>query len=159
MSDAGLVLIGLAILAGIVGIIVPVLPGALLVVGAILVWALIVSSATGWAVLAAAIVLIGAAQIVKYLVPGRRMRDAGVPNSTIVAGVVVGIVGFFVIPVVGLFLGFPAGVYLAERRRLGPHHHAWESTKHALKALGLSILIELTAVLLVAGVWLTVVLS
>lgn len=159
MSDAGLVLIGLAILAGIVGIIVPVLPGSLLVLGAILVWALIVSSATGWAVLAGATVLIGVAQIVKYLVPGRRMRDAGVPNRTIAAGAVVGVVGFFVIPIVGLFLGFPAGVYLAERHRLGPHHHAWESTKHALKALGLSILIELTAVLLVAGVWLTVVVS
>lgn len=159
MSDAGLLLIGLAILAGIVGILVPVLPGSLLVLGAILVWALIVSSATGWAVLAGATVLIGVAQIVKYLVPGRRMRDAGVPNRTIAAGAVVGIVGFFVIPIVGLFLGFPAGVYLAERHRLGPHHHAWESTKHALKALGLSILIELTAVLLVAGVWLTVVVS
>ena len=159
MNDAGLVLIGLAILAGIVGILVPVLPGSLLVVGAILVWALVVSSATGWTVLAVAVVLIGAAQIVKYLIPGRRMRDAGVPNSTIVAGVVLGIAGFFLIPVVGLFLGFPAGVYLAERHRLGPHHHAWESTKHALKALGLSILIELTAVLIVAGLWLTVVLT
>ncbi|HMS62834.1 MAG TPA: DUF456 domain-containing protein [Solirubrobacteraceae bacterium] len=159
MSDAGLLLIGLAILAGIVGILVPVLPGSLLVLGAILVWALVVSSATGWAVLAGATVLIGVAQIVKYLVPGRRMRDAGVPNRTIAAGAVVGIVGFFVIPIVGLFLGFPAGVYLAERHRLGPHHHAWESTKHALKALGLSILIELTAALLVAGVWLTVVLA
>jgi len=61
--------------------------------------------------------------------------------------------------VVGLFLGFPAGVYLTERHRLGPHHHAWESTRHALKALGLSILIELTAALLAAGLWLAVVLT
>ena len=159
MNDAGLVLIGIAILAGIVGVVVPALPGALLVLGAILVWALVVSSTTGWAVLAAAAVLIGVAQVVKYLVPGRRMRDAGVPGSTILAGAIVGIVGFFVIPIVGLFLGFPAGVYLAERHRLGPHHHAWESTKHALKALGLSIVIELAAALLAAGIWLTVVLS
>lgn len=159
MTDAGLVLIGLAILTGIVGIVVPVLPGALLVLGAILVWALAVSSTTGWAVLAAAAVLIGAAQVVKYLVPGRRMRDAGVPGSTIVAGAVVGIAGFFVIPVAGLFLGFPAGVYAAERRRLGPHRDAWESTRHALKALGLSILIELTAALLAAGIWLAAVLA
>lgn len=159
MSDAGLLLIGLAILAGIVGVVVPVLPGALLVVGAILVWAIVEGSATGWAVLAAAVVLVGAAQIVKYLVPGRRMRDAGVPNSTIVTGVVLAVVGFFVIPVVGLFLGFPAGVYLAERKRLGPHAHAWESTKHSLKALGLSILIELAAVLLAGGIWLTAALT
>lgn len=159
MSDAGLLLIGLAILAGIVGVVVPVLPGALLVVGAILVWAIVEGSATGWAVLAAAVVLVGAAQIVKYLVPGRRMRDAGVPNSTIVTGVVLAVVGFFVIPVVGLFVGFPAGVYLAERKRLGPHADAWESTKHALKALGLSILIELAAVLLAGGIWLTAALT
>jgi uncharacterized protein len=159
VDGPGLLLIGLAILAGIVGILVPVLPGSLLVLGAILVWALVVSSTTGWAVLAAATVLIGVAQIVKYLVPGRRMRDAGVPGSTILVGAVVGIVGFFVVPIVGLFLGFPAGVYVAERRRLGPHHHAWESTKHALRALGLSILIELTAALLAAGIWLTAVLA
>jgi len=159
MSDAGLLLIGLAILAGIVGIIVPVLSGSLLVLGAILVWALVVSSATGWAVLAGATVLIGVAQIVKYLVPGRRMRDAGVPNRTIAAGAVVGIVGFFVIPIVGLFIGFPAGVYVAERHRLGPHHHAWESTKHAIKALGLSILIELTAALVATGIWATAALA
>ena len=30
-----------------------------------------------------------------------------------------GVVGFFVVPVVGLFLGFVLGVYVAERRRLG----------------------------------------
>jgi uncharacterized protein YqgC (DUF456 family) len=158
MTTAGLALVALAILTGIVGIVVPVLPGALLVLGAILVWAIVESSATGWAVLAIAVVLIGAAQIVKYLVPGRRMRDAGVPGSTIVAGVVVGVVGFFVIPVVGLFLGFPAGVYLAERHRLRVHADAWDSTRHALKALGLSILIELTATLLAAGTWLAAVL-
>jgi uncharacterized protein YqgC (DUF456 family) len=159
MSDAGLALIGMAILAGIAGIVVPVLPGALLVVGAILVWAIAESSATGWAVLAVTTVLIGSAQVVKYLVPGRRMRDAGVPSSTIVTGVVLAIAGFFLIPIVGLFLGFPAGVYLAERRRLGPHQAAWESTRHALSALGLSILIELSAVLLATGIWLVAVLA
>lgn len=159
MSTAGLLLVGLAILVGIVGIIVPVLPGALLIFGAILVWALVVSSATGWAVLAAAAVLLGAAQVVKYLVPGRRMRDAGVPNRTIVVGVVVAVVGLFVIPFVGLFVGFPAGIYAAERQRLGGHRAAWESTKHALKALGLSILIELTAALAATGIWLAAALS
>ena len=137
----------------------PVLPGGLLVVGAILAWALVESSTTGWLVLAGAALLVGAAQLIKYLVPGRRLRDAGVPTTTVVVGVVVGIAGFFLIPFVGLFLGFPAGVYVAERRRLGPHADAWASTRHAVKAVGLSILIELTAVLLAAGLWLTAVLA
>ena len=86
---------------------------------AIAVWALAVGGATAWAVLGVAMLAIGVAQVVKVLVPGRRLRDAGVPRRSIVAGVVPAIVGFFVIPVVGFFIGFPLGVYVEERRRLG----------------------------------------
>src|SRR4051794_3519252 len=145
VSDPALVLVGLAITLGIVGVVVPVLPGALLVWAAILVWALAVGSATGWAVLACATVVIGVAQVVKVLIPGRRLRDAGVPRQSLWVGAGVAVVGFFVIPVVGLFLGFPLGVYAEERRRLGAHAPAWESTVHALRAIGLSIAIELGA--------------
>jgi len=158
VSDLGLVLVGLAIATGIVGVVVPVLPGALLTWAAILVWTLAVGGATAWAVLGVATLAIGGAQIVKVLVPGRRLRDAGVPRRSIVAGVLVAVVGFFVIPVVGFFIGFPLGVYLEERRRLGRHGAAWDSTQAALRAMGLSILIELTATVLAAGTWLAVVL-
>ena len=159
MSDLGLVLVGLAIATGIVGVVVPVLPGALLAWAAIAVWALAVGGATAWAVLGVATLAIGGAQIVKVLVPGRRLRDAGVHRRSIVAGVVLAVVGFFVIPVVGFFVGFPLGVYLEERRRLGRHAAAWDSTREALRAMGLSILIELTATVLAAGAWLAVVLT
>ena len=47
-----------------------------------------------------------------------------------------------------------ARIALAERVRLGAHDRAWPSTVHALKAIGLSILIELAAGLLMAGAWL-----
>jgi ABC-type phosphate transport system permease subunit len=68
-------------------------------------------------------------------------------------------IGFFVIPVVGFFIGFPLGVYLEERRRLGPHAPAWRSTQEALRAMGLSIVIELAATVVAAGAWLGAVLS
>jgi hypothetical protein len=96
---------------------------------------------------------------VKVLVPGRRLRDAGVPRQSIVAGLVLAVAGFFLIPVVGFFIGFPLGVYLEERRRLGGHPAAWYSTREALRAMGLSILIELTATVLSAATWLAVVIS
>lgn len=70
------------------------------------------------------------------------------------AGALLGIVGFFVIPVAGLVIGFVAGVYAAERRRLGSRRSARSSTRSALRAVGLSILIELGGALLAAGVWL-----
>ena len=155
MSDLGLVIVGLAIAVGIVGVVVPVLPGALLAWAAIAVWAFAVGSTTGWAVLAGTTLLIGGAQVVKVLVPGRRLRDAGVPRRSIAAGVILAVVGLFVIPFVGFFIG----VYVEERRRLGRHASAWRSTREALRAMGLSIVIELSATVVSAGAWLAVVLS
>ncbi len=146
--------VGLAILVGLAGVVVPVLPGLVLVLGAVLVWALERQDATGWVVLAVVAVVFAVGQVVKYLLPGRRLRDAGVPTSTMLAAVVLGIVGFFVIPVVGVFVGFVLGVYLAERLRLGTHAAAWPSTTRALRAAGWSVLIELAAGLLMAGSWL-----
>ena len=71
-----------------------------------------------------------------------------------VAGVVLGIIGFFVIPVVGLFLGFVAGVFLSESaRRRTSALTPWQDTVQALKAVGTNILIEILAGLLIIGVW------
>jgi hypothetical protein len=80
-----------------------------------------------------------------------------VPRRSIVIGALLGIVGFFVVPVVGLFVGFILGVYGSEQTQLGSHATAWPSTVHALKAVGVAILIELAAGLLVAATWLGVV--
>lgn len=137
---------------GIAGIIVPVIPGLLLLVGGLLLWAIDLNTSTGWVVVAIALGFLAIGTIVKYVVPGRRLKAAGVPRSTLVVGGVVGIVGFFVVPVVGLFIGFVLGVYAAERRRLGAAA-AGPATRHALRAVGLSIVIELTASLLAVATW------
>lgn len=146
------ILVALAIAVGIAGIIVPVLPGTVLVLGAILVWAVQVGTSTGWIVFAVATVLLAGGTVVKYLVPGRRLKSSGVPNRTLLVGALVGFIGFFVIPVVGLLIGFVLGVYVAERARVGAAL-AWPSTKEALRAVGVSILIELVAALLATVAW------
>lgn len=157
MDSAGLVLVGLGVIVGLVGIVVPILPGLLLIWGSVTVWALVERSDTAWVVLAIATVVAITSQVVKYVVPGRRLRDAGVPTRGILAGAVLGLVGFFVIPVVGLFLGFVAGIYAVEHLRLRNHQSAWRSTVHALKAVGLAILIEMLAGLLIGSAWLAAV--
>ena len=146
------VLVALAILVGLVGILVPILPGGVLILAAVLVWAIDVGGATAWSVFAVVALLLVAGTVVKYAVPGRRLRSSGIPSATTWFGVGLAIVGFFVIPVVGLFIGFVLGVYLAERRRVGAAA-AWPSTKEALRAVGVSILIELAAGLIAALVW------
>jgi uncharacterized protein len=146
------VLVALAIAVGVVGVVVPVLPGSLLVLAAILVWAWNIGGATAWAVFAVAALFLAVGAVVKYVVPGRRLKEGGIPGSTLLLGSVLGIIGFFVIPVVGLLIGFVLGVYLAELHRVGGQQ-AWPATKHALRAVGLSLLIELVANLLAAATW------
>ena len=145
-------LVAVAIAVGIVGVVVPVLPGTVLVLAAVLVWALDIGTSTAWAVFAVATTLLVAGSVVKYLVPGRQLKSVGVPNRTLLAGALLGFVGFFVVPVVGLLIGFVLGIYLAERARVGGAA-AGPSTKHALRAVGFSILIELVAACLAALAW------
>jgi uncharacterized protein len=152
----GELLVALVCLVGIAGTIVPVLPGAFLVGGAILVWAVVEGSAVSWLLAVAAIGVIALGQVLKYLVPGRRMRESGVPGSVLVVGGLLGVVGFFVIPLVGLVVGFVGGVYLAEWWRLRSASEAWPTTLAAMKAAGLSMLIELASALIATSMWATV---
>jgi hypothetical protein len=154
----GTLLVGLAIALGLLGIVITALPGLLLIWAAVAIWALAEQSLLGWLVLALATVLAGAGQVVKYLIPGRRLRIAGIPFRSLLVGGLLSLIGFFVIPVIGFIVGFGAGIYLSERWRLGTHTLAWPSTIEALKAAGLSMLIELLAGLGIAGAWLLAVL-
>ncbi len=153
MPAWGELIVFLACLVGIAGTVVPVLPGALLVGGAIVVWAVVEGGAVAWvtALLTCAVLVVG--HVLTILIPGRRMSAAGIPTRTLVAGGVLGIVGFFVVPVVGLPLGFVLGVYLAERVRLPDHAAAWPSTVTAMKGTGLSVLLGLASTVLATAIW------
>ncbi len=142
----------LVIAVGVAGVLVPVLPGSLLVLAGVVWWAWALGTGVGWLICGLATAFLALGALVKYVVPGRRLREAGIPASTLVAGGALGIVGFFVLPVVGLPLGFVAGVYLAELRRVGSAA-AWPATRHALAAAGLSVLIELSAAVLASTTW------
>ncbi len=141
----------IGIVAGLIGIVTVILPGLALIVVASWIWAFVESSLLGW-VVAVLVTLIGVAGlIVKFLVPGRRLKDHGLPNAHLLIALGVAIVGFFVIPVVGAFIGFVLAIYLLELRRIG-RDSAWSSSIEALKAVGLSLGIELIAGFIMTGV-------
>ncbi|MGR6317878.1 DUF456 domain-containing protein [Micromonospora soli] len=148
------VVAALAILAGLAGVVVPGLPALPLCWGGVLVWALFGGAGPGrWAVLAAATVVAGGGTVVKYAWPGRNLKRTGVPTSSLLAGGLLGLVGFFVVPVVGLPIGFVGGIWGAERLRLGSNQLAWPATVQAVKAAGLSMLVEFLAGLVIAVLW------
>ncbi|WP_170318878.1 DUF456 domain-containing protein [Allorhizocola rhizosphaerae] len=145
---------GILIAAGIIGTIVPVLPGVLFCWLGVLIWAIFGDAGWGrWAVLGVATAIAAVGVAAQYAWPGKRMKQAGVPNRTLIIGGLFGIVGFFVLPLFGLPIGFVLGVWLAEQARLREAGPAWESTKHALKAAGLHMLIELASAFGIAATW------
>jgi uncharacterized protein len=148
------VVTGLLMLVGLVGIVVPFLPGLLLVWLATALWAFEHPSRWAWAVFALCGVVYAAGVVTQYLVPGRRLKDAGVKTSTLFLAVLLAIVLFFLIPVVGAPIGFVLGVFLVETGRHRESGSAWRSTLHALKAVAMSIGIELVAGFLIVLIWL-----
>ena len=153
MTTGGLILVAVAIAVGLVGVLVPLLPGTLLVYAAIAVWAIVEQNTVGWVVLGVVTAVLGASLLVKYLWPVKRMRAADVSPATLAAGAVAGVIGFFVIPVLGLLVGFVLGVYLAELVHRRDQRRAWASTVHAVKGVALSVGVELAGGLLATAAW------
>lgn len=147
------VLAGALITIGILGLVVPVLPGLVLTLAGVLLWASENGSTTAWTIFGLSVVVAAIGYVLQYQVPNRSLRRIGVPGRSRLAGIALAIVGFFVIPFVGLFVGFVVGVYLAEQLRLRNPAAAWTSTKVALKAVLTSIGIELAAAIVVAALW------
>jgi uncharacterized protein YqgC (DUF456 family) len=146
---------GLGILVGTLGVLLPMVPGLLLCWASVLVWAIVADGGTGkWVVLGICTVIALVGTVLKYLLPGRDLKRRGVPGTAMLAGGVLGLVGFFVVPVVGLPLGFVVGVYLAELARHKQAGPAWQATKYALRATGFSLLIDIDACLLIGATYL-----
>lgn len=145
-----------AMVVGLIGVVVPVLPGLPVCLGAVVVWALFADAGWGkWLIVGLSALWLVVGVVVKYAWPGKRMLASGVPNWSIVVGGLAGLVGFFVIPIVGLPIGFVVGVWGMEAYRLGGFKQAWPGTKEALKAVGLMMAVELLFGILIALTWIT----
>ena len=147
------VLVGVAILVGLVGIVVQILPGSVLVIGGILVWAIFTGGVEAWVVFGIAAALVAAAEIAQWVIAGKHLRKAKVPWPTLAVGGIAGIIGFFVVPVIGLFLFFVGAIFLLEWARHKDVSSAWRSTKTAVQATLITIGVQLVGALLATGVW------
>ncbi|MDX3244389.1 DUF456 domain-containing protein [Streptomyces sp. ME18-1-4] len=153
-----LLLVGLVILLGLCGVLVPGVPGSWLVWAAVLWWALEDPQPVAWAVLMGATLTLFLSQVVRWALPPRRLRASGATPRTAVYAGLGAFLGFFLLPVLGAIPGFMGGIYLCERLRLGRHGEARAALRTAMRSGGSSILAELFTCLLIMGAWLGVVL-
>jgi uncharacterized protein YqgC (DUF456 family) len=149
-----LLLVGLVMLFGLVGVLVPGVPGSWLVWAAVLWWALKDPQPVAWGVLVGATVALFLSQVVRWVLPPRRLRASGAtPRMGAYAGAGA-FLGFFLIPVLGAIPGFMAGIYVSERLRFGRHGEAKAALRTAMRSGGSSVLAELFTCLLIMGAWL-----
>ena len=148
------VALALVMLVGLIGVLVPVLPGLLLILGAAVAWAAADPAAGRWAVVGVLGVIGIAASVAATVLPARRAAATGAPRSALMAGAAGMVVGFVAIPVVGALVGFPAGVYVAETLRLRDGRAARATTLATLRGVGVGILIQLVAGVAMIGIWL-----
>ncbi|MFJ9372852.1 DUF456 domain-containing protein [Streptomyces sp. NPDC101455] len=153
MGVGELLLVGVVILLGLCGVLVPGVPGSWLVWAAVLWWALKDPQPVSWGVLVGATVVLFLSQVVRWALPPRCLRASGAtPRMGVYAGAGA-FLGFVLIPVLGAIPGFMAGVYLHERLRLGRHGEAMASLRTAMRSGGSSVLTELFTCLLIMGAW------
>ena len=132
----------LLLIVGVMGTIFPVLPGSLLTIGTLLVWAWVLGSTASWTAGLIGIALAVVGMSASAILTGRKMRREQIPRGPVIIGVVVGVVGMFIVPVVGLFLGFALGLLLAEVVRRRDLAAASRASLEAMKSMGSGMLLE-----------------
>src|SRR5215218_1840363 len=148
------ILCGLAILVGVAGTVIPVLPGSFLIGLSLLAWAIWGGAGTaGWVEFAIGMVFVVAGMAASAVLAGRKLKQHRIPSRSVAAGIALGVVGMFVIPVVGLFVGFAAGLLLSEFARTRNFSTALTTSGAALKATGLGMLAEFGLACLAASTW------
>lgn len=154
VSDVGVALCAIAMAVGLIGTLVPLLPGLSLIwVTALVYGAVDGFGASGLIAFALITLLLGASVAAKIALPHRRARAGGAPTRTLLIGALAGLVGFFVIPVVGLALGAVLGVLAAEYQRTRDRSLAWASTKGVIVGMGLAAAVEFGAGVIMVVAW------
>lgn len=135
------------------GTIFPVLPGSPVALVTLIAWGWILGSAASWTAAIIGSLLAIAGWSASTVLTGRRLKKERVPGRSIIIGAVAGVVGAFVIPVAGFFIGFAGGLFLGEYLRQREFQPAVRSGIEVLKAVGIGMVIEFGLVSLAASVW------
>jgi uncharacterized protein YqgC (DUF456 family) len=98
-------------------------------------------------------VFVVAGMAASAVLTGRKLKEHAIPSRSIAAALVAGVAGMFLIPVVGLFVGFAAGLLVSELARTRNLGSAATSSWAALKATGVGMLAEFGLACLAASTW------
>jgi uncharacterized protein YqgC (DUF456 family) len=147
-----------ALIVGLLGLIVPIFPGLVIMWLGTLVYAILQSAAgnmTGWkwVIFGIITVLMIAGSIADNLIIAQKMRDKYIPWSSILFAFAASLIAsLFFTPLIGL-VAAPAGLFLAESRRLKDREAAVDSTKAYMIGWGWAFGARFLIGLVMIGFW------
>lgn len=147
------VVAGIFLAVAVFGTVFPILPGSPVALVTLIAWGWVLGSTASWVAAGIGAFLCCLGWSASALLTGRKLREQRIPKRSVLVAVLAGIVGMFVIPVAGLFLGFAGGLFLSEYVRRRDGQAAVDSSVEALKAMGLGMVVEFAMVSLAGSVW------
>lgn len=130
------VIVAIAIVTGIVGTVVPILPGLGLIWVAMLVYGVLLGFGwAGWVAMTLATLLVAAGTYLGLRIPQRSASGTGLSIGAQLLALGLAVVGLVVFPPFGFAIGFVLAVYLVRWRATGDRSEAWSSTKTIIGAL------------------------
>lgn len=146
--------IALLMALGLAGVLVPFLPGLPIIWGAALLYGFMTGfGSLGWTAMAVITVLATIGVAASLALPERAGAASGASRSTRLFAGVTGLVGFFVIPVIGFPIGACLGVLLAQYRETADPGEAMRATVAVIKGFGAGLVAELGAAFAMVLVW------
>jgi len=147
-------LVGIVIAVGVMGTVLPIVPGLWLIWAACIFYGIFAGFGwVGWAAVAVIPALAVAGTIAGIYLPHRATASGGLSRLGSWFALVLGVIGFFVIPVVGAVIGFIAGVFLAAVAQTKNLAAGWRSTVAALRGVAAASAAQFAAGLVMALVW------
>ena len=148
------IVVGVVMAVGIAGVVLPGLPGLGLMWLAALGFGLAGGfSDGGWSAFAIITVLAIVGLLLGIWLPKKATESADVSRRTIWLGVIGAVIGFFLIPVVGVVVGGALGVFLSELQRRWNAGPAWNVAWRTLTGFGLAAVAQVVVGIVLAGTW------
>ncbi len=148
------VLVALALGVGVLGTLVPILPGLLLCWAAVVAYGLVEGfGPLGWFAVAVATALTALGTYLGIRIPQRDAAGVGLTRVEQLFALVLGIGGMVILPIIGLPIGFALGIFATRIRTTHDASAAWRSTLTVLRSMARASLVQTACALGIAGVW------
>ena len=150
---ANLIILGI-MTVGLLGLLIPVIPGLVIIWLASLAYGVGVGFQTpGWIFFAILTVIMVVGSVVDNLVMGQQAHRNGASWISVLLAMLFGVIGTFILPIFGGFIGALAALFLAEWIRRKNWREAMTATTGWAVGCGWAIVIRFILGLLMIGIW------